>query len=296
MSGATASTGGAPTRRSYTNGRVAAELDGQGVGYVYYPCGQTAVCVSPASDYQNRFFAFDKSGKASTVLLGVDEFAVGFASSSKRKSAAVEPVQCALSKHGAVVSEGGTITKEWRWDNKDGSAPVAPVIMNLNEYITFKVLNKKVMHLEFNCENIKLQLDMGVKQRRETTYLDHATRDITGKVEINFKHQTLKERQTEFNEAVKFKRNKVHPRSEQLPENVSGIVRGLEQRFDTIASSMHISPSFDSTWKKTSLDATIRELPKIPISGTETGLVTGFAEQLYVTMDDTLRTTMVRGK
>jgi hypothetical protein len=149
------------------------------------------------------------------------------------------------------------------------------------------------MVLEFNCENVKLQIDMSVKQRRETTYLDNATRDVTGKVEVNIKHLTLRERQTEFNEAVKFRRNKVHPRSEELPENVSGIVRGLEDRFDNIASSMHISPSFDSTWKKTSLDTTIRELPKIPLSGTETGLVTGFAEQLYVTMDETMRTSMV---
>lgn len=267
----------------YEDGKVGCDINSDGVGYIYYPDGKIAVVSSPATDYQNRFFAFDRDRK-STVLLGVDEYAVGFTSYSKRKAAAVSPSQCVLSKVGVLVSLNGAISREWKWDSKSphaGSPPDSLLDFDLNECLTFKIKSKQEMSLVFQCQNVKAELDLGVKVRRESTYLDNATRDIDGKITPHIEWISLKERTAKFNEEMRGLRNKLNPRSENLTEMVSGIVGGLESNFDNIADKLKNTTGPGISWKETSLASTLKELPKIPVAGTETGLNFGFGEHLY---------------
>ena len=62
---------------------------------------------------------------------------------------------------------------------------------------------------------------------------------------------------------------------------VSHIVAGLEKKFNNVRTRMATSPSPGNTWKGDALTNTISELPKISMSGTETGQVTGFGDSLY---------------
>lgn len=268
-------------KKLYENGKVAADLDDKGVGNLYYPTGRIAVTISPASDYQNRFYAFDKD-KRNTVLLGVDEFMVGFTAYSKRKSAPVDPRACVLSKAGGIVSNNGEITHEWRWEKKPSQSSSCPdVSIDLNEHLTFKMQSRTVASLEFDCENVKIAVDMGVKQKRDTCYLDSAARQLDGKLIPQIDHVTLKQRQAKFNDDMNAQRNKLNPRSENLTPLVSGIVGSLEKDFDGISGRMTCAPSAGTAWKTASLETTLREIPKIPLSGTETGMNFGFGDSIY---------------
>lgn len=269
-------------KKLYDNGKVAVDLDERGVGSLYYPTGKVAVTISPASDYQNRFYAFDKD-KAASVLLGLDEFFVGFTAFSKRRSAPVVPQSCVLSKVGGLVSNNGLITIEWHWETKKSShmRKCPDICIDLNEHLTFKLQSRTEASLEFNCENVKLAIDMGVKQKRDSNYLDNATRQLDGKLIPQFNHITLQQRTIKFNQDMKSKRNKLNPRSENLTPMVSGIVGGLEKNFDDISDRLLSSTSAGSAWKATSLEATLREIPKIPLAGTETGLHFGFGDSIY---------------
>lgn len=267
-------------KKKYENGNNGTNLDIKGVGYVYYPNGAIAICSSPASDYQNRFYAFDKDRKT-TVLLGVDELGIGFASCSKRKSAAVENKQCVLSKIGGLISHDGNITHEWRWDGKTTGPPDSFISIDLNENLTFKLKNRQEMFLSFRCENITVELDMGVKQKRETSYLDNATKQIDGKIIPKIDHVTLQERTRKFNADMSGQRNKLYPKSENLTDMVSGIVKNLENNFEHISEKLLSSTSAGTEWKSESLSATIKEIPKITVSGTEIGSYFGLGEKIY---------------
>lgn len=94
---------------------------------------------------------------------------------------------------------------------------------------------------------------------------------------------TLKDRTILFNESMRAKQNLVKPKSCNLSDMVSPIVANLENNFDNIKQRMVTKPSLDhEVWKKEALGATLKELPKIPLAGTETGTVSGFGDKLYV--------------
>jgi hypothetical protein len=62
---------------------------------------------------------------------------------------------------------------------------------------------------------------------------------------------------------------------------VRGIVSGLEQRFEGVDEKMATTPSAGTEWKGLALAATLSEIPRIPIAGTETGISTGFGDKIY---------------
>lgn len=198
-------------RMKYGSGNDAIALNPDGTGYAYYPNGAVAVAVSCASDYQNSFFAFDRNRK-STVLLGVDELGIGFATSASRKSAEVEQRMIALSKVGCIVSEKGDIIHEWRWDRSSmncGVEPSRPIETNLNEYLVFTLKDRSTMSLAFSCEGITHLFDLGAKVRRTDCYLDNCARQPGGHLVPQIPHVTLMARQTSWNESMKAQRNKV---------------------------------------------------------------------------------------
>ena len=67
---------------------------------------------------------------------------------------------------------------------------------------------------------------------------------------------------------------------------VKDIVGGLEKRFADIGTKMQASPGLDASWKSEALNNTLREIPRIPISGAESGRFTGFGKHLYVKAED----------
>ena len=67
---------------------------------------------------------------------------------------------------------------------------------------------------------------------------------------------------------------------------VRSIVLKLEENFNDIDKKMQTVPYFDGTWKTLALENTIREIPRIPISGVETGVFSGLGTHLYVNKDE----------
>ena len=51
---------------------------------------------------------------------------------------------------------------------------------------------------------------MGIKKKRWDSYLDHAKREIGGKLIPQIIYKSLKQRQKDFNESVAAQRNKVY--------------------------------------------------------------------------------------
>lgn len=293
----------------YSSGQVAIDFHDDGSGYIYYPNGRVAVAVSTASDYQNSFYAFDKNRRG-TILLGIDEYGCGFASSTSRKSAAIELKTLVLSTSGCIAAEEGKIVHEWLWDRKAMNCGVEPsgnIVTVLNEHLTFVSKNCKILSLEFNCDGICRTMDLGAKERRTDNYLEHCTRLPGGRLIPNIDYTTLKQRQISFNESMKAQRNKVktveivlqiichkisphsglnfcvqlHPKSENLSEMVRDIVSKLEINFEDISRRMETTPGPGTTWKSIALASTLGEIPRIPIAGTETGAIPGFGTHIY---------------
>lgn len=73
----------------------------------------------------------------------------------------------------------------------------------------------------------------------------------------------------------------LHPKSENLSDMVRDIVLGLEHRFDSVAEKMATTPGLGTSWKDAALSSTLGEIPRIPISGTETGQTIGFGKFIY---------------
>jgi hypothetical protein len=273
---------------SYSSGQTALALNADGTGYAYYPNGAVAVAVSSASDYQNSFFAFDKNRKA-TVLLGINELGTGFANSTTRKSADVAKQITVLSDIGALVTDSGKITWEWRWDRRSmnaGTEPTSNIDSNLNENLTFSFKDRTKMSLLFTCNGISHTFDLGVKVKRNDSYLDHVKREPGGRLIPQMEHVTLKQRQVLQGEEMRAQRNKLHPRSENLSDMVKGVVADLESRFEGLDAKMCTIPSLGTEWKSIALGATKSEIPRIPKAGTETGVTTGFGDTIYVSPQD----------
>jgi len=177
-----------------------------------YPNGLVAVVVSDVSDYQKKFCAFDNN-RRSTCLLGIDEFAVGFCCQSSTKSKERVGARVVLSKVGAIITdEDGNIQYEWKWDRRSrdaGTMPMNSVVIFLNDYLTFKMKDREEISLEFKADNVTHTFDLGMKQRRISTYLEKATRSPDGRIFPRIENLTLKDRQDQFGKEMAAQRNKV---------------------------------------------------------------------------------------
>lgn len=66
-----------------------------------------------------------------------------------------------------------------------------------------------------------------------------------------------------------------------MSEMVRDIVHGLENRFTGINELLSTTASLGTTWKDDALQTTLRELPKISLTGTESGPFRGFGSSIY---------------
>ena len=273
----------------YDNDASAVDLKSDGTGFIYYPNGSVAICCSQATDYQNSYYAFDKD-RGMGLLMGLDERCVGFCTASKRKSADGDGTAIVFTTKGGIVTNAsGKIVYNWKWDRESmdaGTEPPETVTIRMNENILFKYKDRKNISLEFQCENARQNIDLGVRVRRSTCYLDNARREPGGRLIPQMEHVTLKDRQNAFGITMKAMQNKLHPKSENLSAMVKDIVQKMEVDFANIDKRLSTTPYLDGTWKSEALENTIREIPRIPISGTETGVFSGYGSHLYVPQDD----------
>jgi hypothetical protein len=80
-------------------------------GFIYYPSSAVCICSSPANEYQNSYYAFDKNRKG-TILLGLEN-AIGFCCSSSRKALDGTKMTLVLTKEGCLISKDEVVTHEW---------------------------------------------------------------------------------------------------------------------------------------------------------------------------------------
>jgi hypothetical protein len=267
--------------QKYENGITAVEINSDGSGFINYNNGNVALAICPTAShsYQFCYYMFDKN-RSKTMLSGINEDGLGFCDSTKRKSASmIDSVTICLGPARGFLAKNGTIVKEWDWEKSPlTDFQECPV----NEHFFFRVKDQKHMYIDFVSDNIRKTIDVGVKQLRETTYLDNAKRDATGKLHPDLPdHRTLKARTVQFNEAMKAKRNLLHPKSDQLGEMVRDIVKKLENNFDAIESKFTSSCSLGNTWKSEALEKTLSEIPRLSLTGTETGIFSGYGSMLY---------------
>lgn len=278
-------------KQFYDGGSIATDIHDDNSGFIYYPNGSVAVCISPVNDYQNCFYAFDTNRKMS-MLLGFNEDAIGFCSSTKRKSAdSISDTVVCLSHSGGLVSMNGSITKQWQWNGFSSSRTKAnltdDLTVQLNENLVFKFKDQDNMSINFQHSNISYKCDLGRKMKRnDSCYLDNAKREMGGKLIPQIDYISLKQRQKTFNESMLAQRNKIHPRSENLSDMVRSIVVDLENRFDGIESKMMTTPGIGTSWQAEALNNTLNEIPKIAIIGTETGSFSGFGKHMYVNREE----------
>ena len=274
------------TIKGYATGGKAIDLNEDGSGFIFYPNGQTAVAIATASTYQNSYYAFD-SDRKSSLLAAVDEKGIGFIQTSKRKSSGGEGGSFVLGKARGLYSNADDIVEhEWKWEQRkrsSGDPPPSSIIIKMNENLSFTIMegSRALMSLQFECDGVKHNLDIGIKARRNDSYLDNARRDADGKLVIQHDHVTLKQRTTRFNELMQAQRNKVNPKSENLSDMVKDIVATLESKFDTFKADTLGHTGLGKDWKSEAFERTLGEIPRIPISGAESGKFTGFGESIY---------------
>ena len=273
----------------YSNGQNALSInENDGTGFIYYPSGRVAIAISSASSYQNSFYVFDDNSNhgshQGSVLLAIDEKAIGYVSRSQINGSDGNKSSLVLRKErGIYTNDDGIIEYDWKWEGKGmskGNPPKSELIITLNEYIIFKMLDRSNMSLEFRCESINKTIDTGIKVKRNDNYLTKAKRKPGGGLEPQIDRVTLKQRTLHFNNEMKSLRNKLNPKSANLSDMVQHIVKNLEDKFDGIKQEMTCTPGMGTEWKNEAVNMTLNEIPRIPLSGNETGPTVGFGDTL----------------
>jgi hypothetical protein len=67
---------------------------------------------------------------------------------------------------------------------------------------------------------------------------------------------------------------------------VRTVVGKLEDKFDHLPEQLKSKPGVGTEWKTSALSSTLQEIPRIGITGTETGTTPGFGEHIYSSTDN----------
>ena len=118
-----------------------------------------------------------------------------------------------LTAKGGLISDGeGYITSEWAWPKATRS-----VTLQLNKCLSLVFKDRHNISVKFANDGVTRVFECGLKFKRdpEDDYLSRSTRlagDPVGKVRPDVSMApSLRERAAQFNEEMKFKRNKFLP-------------------------------------------------------------------------------------
>lgn len=185
-----------------------------------------------------------------------------------------------LSSTGGIVSDGDDkIVKSWKWDPKAqhaGSPPAEPLIIHLNDWLTFTFRDRANIIVKFSpAPGIDVDFSCGERLRRTTSYFSNARRAVEGpnrgKLIIDQQVPTLIERQRQVERDALDKRSKQKPRSKDLGhDGIKEIVVGLESRFDEY-EGCKVTPAADGDWREKARAQTLREVPVLSPTGVEIG-------------------------
>ena len=212
----------------YPNGSKALRFDSEGAGFVYYPSGNVAVCVSKFSSYQKKFFFYGDDSKG-TLIGFSSEKSEGFALSSGKK------VLWNLDG-GSIAGADGTVRRKWRWDPTKqgaGSPPAEPLTVFLNDSLQCTFRSRQECSFKFAAAGVVREFDCSEKLRRYDSYMENSSRGPAGKIQVAIPSPvTLQQRLAQKLEAGKLQRARLNPRSDMIsnPE-MSGVMKSLEDSF-----------------------------------------------------------------
>ena len=247
---------------SYHSGQKAVELDDEGTGFVYYPNGKICISVIGSSSELKSFYVFSPTG-AKTLLVHDEASGRGHAGSRHTDSVA-------FNKEGIRVADSeGKIICDMSWESASSQLPYR---LELSSMLSLTLRGRLDISLRFQHENIEVTLNLRVvTQDKIHNYLSKASKGLDGKLLIPLEHRmSLLQRQREFNERMADKKNLVRPRSDNLVIT-KHVVGFLESHLDPVPSRLKTSSSMESIWREDARQLTLRELPSIPLSGTEVG-------------------------
>jgi len=295
---------------TYSNGRQAFQFMPDGSGFLVYPSGRPAVCISTVSAYQNRFYVYDdaptpRALKPSEVAAGMtkehllcalDENCVGYAvdnSSGKQHG-----MKVVFTKTGCLVADtDGRVVKQWKWDQaaqNAGTPPKEPLKVKLNTALSLTFEARHTIELRFSCEGCVRVFDLGVKAKRTVgSYLETAVavpHGPRGKLSPRgYERHSIAARHQQFTADCAAKRDLLKPKASNLGriEGTVDLVARLEESFDAYSASHNATCYLEPSWRGASEAATRAELPPIVLSGAEVaGPVFGLGSSLYVTPEE----------
>ncbi|RHY26656.1 hypothetical protein DYB32_007421 [Aphanomyces invadans] len=167
----------------------------------------------------------------------------------------------------------------WRWNpnaQNAGTPPSDPIVIQLNESLTFKFVDRKHIAVKFVSVGVSVVFECGERLKRDDTYLQHSTKiqhgAQRGKLLVDTAHQpNLIQRQKQIEVAALEKRSKQHPRSTDLTHSdIKQVVTDLEHKFDDY-QGLHVTPYCTGSWLQDAQSQTLADLPVLPKTGFEVG-------------------------
>lgn len=249
-------------------------FDDDGRGMAYYASGRVAACVCAATPYSSCFY-FYKDDRKNTPLCTIDDKACGFADGK-------DGSRFVLSKKGGIHSDGeGTIKREWTWG--EGNKPPL-VTLKINDALTLEFVDRDSCEVRLRFAGTKgRDFDVGLKEKRKGSYLDTCTRRVGGALDPQITRVSLSQRVAEVGLKSQALRNTMHPKSGVLTNaGTRSIVAALEAGFDDYDSTHNPGATFRGHQAHLNSQMMTRaEVPRISLTGAETGPTHGLGDTIY---------------
>mmetsp|Transcript_15770 Transcript_15770/g.50259 ORF Transcript_15770/g.50259 Transcript_15770/m.50259 type:complete len:705 (+) Transcript_15770:247-2361(+) len=273
MAGATPVNGAAPDDAEellYASGQKAV-LFARGSGQVYYPSGRVAVVVARSTTangdkYQRYFYDDDAAG---TLIGSLDELVVGGAQES---TPSPEGLRFVSTRKGGILStHGGTILSQWKHDRNAqdaGKLPPLPLVIRMNENLTFTFAGRNQISVMFRAESVTKEFDCSEQLRRRDCYLDNCTREVGGKLTPKIEFQTLRQRQNDLALQLSHLRGMNRPCSKNIKHSaeIKQAMRCLEAQMrpwdQKIREGEYSDTFLDGEWRHLAEEQTIKEIPR----------------------------------
>ena len=239
----------------------------------YYASGRVAACCTAKTSYSSCFY-FYKDDKKNTPLCTVDDKFCGFAD-------AKDGSRFVLSKKGGIWSDGdGTIRREWTWG--EGSKPPL-VTLKLSNELTLEFADRDTCEVRLRFANCSRDFDVSLKVKRKGSYLDTATRGLKGALDPQIDRVSLSQRVAEVGLKSQALKNTLHRKSGVLTNaGTRSIVAALEKGFDTYDETHNPGAVFRGRQAfQNSVAMTRSEVPRIALTGDETGPMVGLGDTIY---------------